>query len=88
MDRMIHVEVLTYLSCAPSEDEQDLSQLEKFTYMKKIFIKYNTIISSSAPVERVFSFAKMLLRPQRQRLSDKTFEQLLVLKNRGIQFDN
>lgn len=54
--------------------------LQKYPIIKKVFHHYNTIIPSSAPVERVFSFAKMILRPQRRNIKDDLFEKLLVLK--------
>jgi len=41
---------------------------------------WNALLPSSAPVERLFSFAGMITRPHRRSLSDKTFEQLLILK--------
>jgi hypothetical protein len=46
-----------------------------------LLLKYNVLIPSSAPVERLFSFAGMIVRPHRICMSDKIFEQLLLLKN-------
>ena len=48
--------------------------------VKKLFLEFNAVLPSSAPVERLFSFAGMITRPNRRRLSDKLFEQLLLLK--------
>lgn len=56
----IRVEVSTWLGSPEADDERDLSQLERtqaFPNIRALFVKYNTIISSSAPVERLFSFA-------------------------------
>lgn len=82
LEQAVRMEVLNYFNCPAAEDETDLSQLE--SYIRKLFIKFDAILPSSAPVERIFSFAKMILRPQRQRLSPIMFEKLLVLKNRGM----
>jgi len=48
--------------------------------LKQLFIKLNTPLPSSAAVERVFSFAKDILKPKRAGLSDEHFEMLLFLK--------
>jgi len=48
--------------------------------VKKVFFKFNTLIPSSAPVERLFSGAIQVLTPRRNRLEDKTFEMLLCCK--------
>lgn len=85
MERVIHVEILNYISFEPAENENDLSQLDQFPFVKKIFRKYNVIRCSSAQMERDFSFAKLIQRPQRQRLSDDLFEKLLVLKRRNVE---
>ncbi|KAK3926635.1 Putative AC9 transposase [Frankliniella fusca] len=47
---------------------------------RKIFIKFNTCIPSSAPVERFFSRAKLVMVPGRNRLGDKNFESLVLLE--------
>jgi len=41
---------------------------------KRMFINYNTDISFSAAVERVFFLGKDILKPKRAGLSDKHFE--------------
>jgi hypothetical protein len=53
-------------------DEVDI--LQQFPFVKAIFIKYNTPIPSSAPVERLFNYSKMVLAPNRRRINDCTFE--------------
>lgn len=57
-----------------------LTSLNLYPDMKKTFIRYNTTLPSSAPVERLFSFAGMIHSPKRSRLSDNLFEQLVLLK--------
>jgi len=54
--------------------------LNKYPTIRRIFMKYNTTLPSSAPVERLFSYASLVLSPKRRRLTDKNFEQLLLLK--------
>lgn len=52
----------------------------KHPTIKRLFIKTNTAIPSSAAIERVFSTAKDILKPKRAGLSDTHFEMLLFLK--------
>ncbi len=35
--------------------------------------------ASSAPIERLFSSAGKIFRPERRRLNDKTFEELMLV---------
>ncbi|CAH1112903.1 unnamed protein product [Psylliodes chrysocephalus] len=55
--------------------------LNEYNIVKQLFIKYNCILSSSAPVERLFSFAKIINAPRRHVLSDTHFEKLILLKS-------
>jgi len=48
--------------------------------IKQLFIKFNTAIPSSAPVERFFSQAALILTVRRNRLSDTLLEILILLK--------
>lgn len=84
-ENVIRAEVSNWLGSAAIDDENDLTQLNltQFPHIRRLFIKFNTIMTSSAPVERLFSFAKMILRPQRQNLSDQRYEQILILKSRS-----
>ena len=47
---------------------------------KKFFIKFNTRLPSSTPVEQLFSLGGLIATLQRKRLSDEHFEELLLLK--------
>jgi len=70
------LEVLQFLD----DSKNDLEMLNRCPVVKKLFVQHNAVLPSSAPVERLFSFAGMITRPHRRSSSDKTFEQLLLLK--------
>lgn len=75
----IELECLKYFQDA----SKDLSSLSCYPTISEMFLKYNTSIASSAPVERVFSYSGIILSPKRSRLSDEMLEQLLFLKTKG-----
>jgi len=70
------LEVLQYLE----DQSKEMSSLQQFPLVKKLFLRPNCILPSSAPVERLFSFASLILTSKRNRLSDKNFEKMLLLK--------
>ncbi|CAH0563140.1 unnamed protein product [Brassicogethes aeneus] len=70
------LELLKYLN----DQRTSLSMLDDYKYIKIVFRKYNTILPSSAPVERLFSFAQIINAPRRHALSDSNFEKLVTLK--------
>lgn len=73
------MEVLRYLR-DPCTDK--LSSLNSYPLVKELFLHYNTPLPSSAPVERLFSYATMMNLPQYNRLNDNNFEQrVLALSN-------
>lgn len=63
-----------------NDSNDDLATLNSYPNIKKAFIKYNTSLCSSGPVERLFSLAGFIHSPSRGCLSDTTFEKLVFMK--------
>lgn len=62
------------------EPSTKISSLDHFPDVKKLFIRYNTPLPSSAPVERLFSQAGIVFSPRRAKLSDTQLQILTLLK--------
>src|SRR5678815_604322 len=73
----LEIEVLKYLT----DNDRSLESLNRYPCVKKVFLHYNTPLPSSAPVERLFSFAGHIHSPKRSKLSDIMFERLVILKD-------
>lgn len=59
--------------------------LNEYPFVKEAYFKFNTTLSSSAPVERVFSQSMMIFTPRRNRISTENFEMALLSKiNRSL----
>lgn len=56
-----------------------LSTLNSFPTIFRMFIRFNTTLSSSAPIERIFSQALLIFVGRRNRLSTQNFERALFL---------
>ena len=57
----------------------ELSLLDMYPAIKEVFIKHNTPIPTSAPVERLFSQAALVLTCKCNSLSDELLEILILL---------
>ena len=57
----------------------DLSLLNKYIAVKRLFRRLNAAVPSSTPVERLFSKAALITTPRGNRLGDEQFQKLLAL---------
>ena len=73
-----HLQILVLQHC--TDNRNDYTSPNAYTIIKNIFLKYNTLSPSSAPVERLFSFATTTNSPKANRSTNKMFEQKIVLK--------
>lgn len=72
----VDTEVDMYLS----DSFKEIARLKIFPCIMKLFLKFNTTLPSSAPVERLFSLGSQIYVPRRNRLTDKHFERQLLLR--------
>ncbi|KAE8278102.1 hypothetical protein D5F01_LYC23827 [Larimichthys crocea] len=70
-------EVDSYLQ---SSETKLVNAFQNLPLMKKVFLKFNTGGPASAACERLSSVGKDIFRPKRNRLSDATFEKLLLCR--------
>ena len=70
------------------EDEDPLSfwktNKNRFPDMAVLACKYLQTPTSSAPVERLFSIAGKIFRPERCRLSGELFEKLMFIRSNDV----
>ena len=64
------IEVLQFLE----DPNNNLESLHRYPKIKNVFLKFNTSLTSSAPVEHLFSFASIILQGRRGRLTDKNLK--------------
>lgn len=84
-ENAIESEVSRYLM----DSRTEYAIFNEFPHVCEIYYMYNTTLSSSAPVERVFSQSTMIYTPRRNRISGEHFEKTLLLKhNRQLLEEN
>ncbi|XP_052455230.1 zinc finger BED domain-containing protein 4-like isoform X2 [Carassius gibelio] len=59
---------------------KDLKCLNEFPGVKKVFIKFNTTLPSSVPVQQLFNNGGNIMTPKGHHLSDEHFERVLLLR--------
>ena len=67
-------------------DKYSIEQIHSNDLIKQIFIKFNTALPYSAPVERLCSYAGQINNPKRGRLTDLNFRNLVILKSNSHLF--
>lgn len=72
----IGVEILNFFD----ERDKNINILNKYPIIGTVFRRFNTTLSASSPVERLFSQALLVFTPRRNRISDDNFEKALLLK--------
>ncbi|XP_031358825.1 uncharacterized protein LOC116182404 [Photinus pyralis] len=72
----LELELIKYLD----DKRKNFEMLNDYPLLKKLSLKFNTCLPSSAAVERMFSFASIVNSPRRNALSDDNFEMLVLLK--------
>ncbi|KAG0415404.1 hypothetical protein HPB47_007416 [Ixodes persulcatus] len=60
--------------------ETGIESLHKHELVRKVFVRYNTALPSSASVERVFSVAADVFTRKRGKMTPENFERQLLLK--------
>lgn len=71
------MQIINYLN----DPRRDLELLHQMPEIQRVYVKFNTTLSSSAPVERLFSQALLIFTPRRNRLSSTNFERSLIVKH-------
>ena len=74
--KIVDTEVDMYLS----DSCKEIARLKIYPCIMTLFLKYNTTLPSSAPVERLFSLGSQIYVPRRNRLTDEHFERQLLLR--------
>lgn len=76
VENNVDAEVLRYISDSRINDEI----LDEYPLVRNVYFRYNTTLSASAVVERLFSQSLLIFAPRRNRLSPVNFEKTLLVK--------
>lgn len=72
----VESEMSRYLNDARAE----ITMLNEYPLIRELYFRYNTTLSASAAIERVFIQSALIFRPHRNRISPANFERTLLLK--------
>lgn len=75
-EQSVEAEVERYLN---DEREENII-LNEYPYIREVYFRHNTTLSSSAPIERVFSQSALIFTPRQNRIHSTNFESALLLK--------
>lgn len=64
-----------------SDERTEKEILNEYPTIREVYFKFNTTLSSSGAVERLFSQSLMIFTPRRNRISADNFEKTLLLKH-------
>lgn len=76
VENEIESEVNRYLE----NNDKNYNMLNAYPLVREVFYLYNTTLSSSAAVERLFSQSLLVYAKNRNRISPENFERTLLLK--------
>ncbi|CAH0394609.1 unnamed protein product [Bemisia tabaci] len=63
-----------------NDTDEDITMLNRYENVRKVFVKFNTPLASSAPVEQLFPFTTLTNSPHVNRLSNGMFEKRVILR--------
>ena len=75
-ENLTSIDVLHFME----DPNNNLESLHRYPKIKNVFLKFNTSLTSSTPVEHFFSFGSIILQGRKGRLTDKNFKKLTLLK--------
>ena len=62
------------------KNAKHLDCLDENPKLRRLFLRFNVTIPSSAPVERLFSLGSLILSSRHNRLTHQKFERLLLMR--------
>jgi hypothetical protein len=53
------------------DSRKEITMLNNYSFVKTLFVQFNAVLPSSAPVEHLFSFTGLITRLHRRKMSEK-----------------